>query len=776
MSIQELKEQLTSAMSLKKYEQIEDIWLNLIGLLPDNVDFFYSTATWLDKNKEKERAATLLLFLAEHFKEKEDFQKVLDILKKAAIFNPQDMSVRQELINCYQVLLSGNPQKEELIEVSGIKSEGELLEILAIFDHYLDFNIGEYFYRPEWGVGRIIESDLLRKKRVVIDFEQKARHGMSLDAVKEVLTKLDPNHFLVIKLMDITRLKNMPPIEIMVFLLKSFNQPLTPQKIKIYLQDIVSREQWSLWWNKISSEMTKDGRIKISGGNPRTYALCSPEEAENKIAVRFDKVSPQEKMDLAKEAYEKGWEVSRQFLISLIELGHQSVANDPSLALEIFLFSKELYGVEFKMITRRQGENDESILNSMLKISTTKPTLVTFEGDFVLGDKEFTEKCKAIIKNCENLDSLIKEIKKPKYQLSTLKMIKAVYPETWPEIYISLFFSLSGTRLLEGIINELYGVEFKMITRRQGENDEGILNSMLKESVTKPTLVTFEGDFVLEQGKLDVITTKLYQSLWEYPEKFFLVCKKAFKCDVKLNLSKSELLFALLKLLEENETKPLRDQIKTFLLENGLLKAHLSPTQLNTFCETLLQMGGLRVPERDTLRGLVKKEFQVVKSKEEETKHIHFYATGENIEARRQELTHIMRTQMPENIKEIALARSYGDLRENFEYKAAKERQKFLYAKLVKLRAQLAQIKVIRPEDVTTERVNIGTRVKLSQPSDREAIKEYTILGPWESDPDKGIISYLTVIGNGLLNKKIGDKVIIEKCEWEIVEIDKGLE
>ena len=134
-------------------------------------------------------------------------------------------------------------------------------------------------------------------------------------------------------------------------------------------------------------------------------------------------------------------------------------------------------------------------------------------------------------------------------------------------------------------------------------------------------------------------------------------------------------------------------------------------------------------------------------------------------------LTHIMETQIPANIKEIAHARSYGDLRENFEYKAAKEQQKFLYAKLVKLRSQLAQIKVIRPEDITTEKVNIGTKVKLKS-LNGEAIKEYTILGPWESDPDKGIISYLTVIGRSLFKKRIGDKVIIEEGEWEIIEID----
>jgi transcription elongation GreA/GreB family factor len=82
---------------------------------------------------------------------------------------------------------------------------------------------------------------------------------------------------------------------------------------------------------------------------------------------------------------------------------------------------------------------------------------------------------------------------------------------------------------------------------------------------------------------------------------------------------------------------------------------------------------------------------------------------------------------------------------------------------------------VIRPEDVTIERVNIGTRVKLASVDDKAQIKEYTILGSWESDPDKGIISYLTVIGNSLFKKRVGDRMVIEGIEMEIVEIAKGI-
>ncbi len=719
MNIQNLKKQLQQAMEAKKYDQIEDIWLNLMELSPHDVPLFYSTANWLSRHGEKERACVLLLLLMENFKEKGDFLQVLEILKKIVAFSRSnlsdksdwsDKSVRQELINCYQVLLQDHPQKRELIETSGIKGEVKLTEILPVFDQYLYFNIGEYFYRPEWGMGRIIDGDLLREKKVVIDFEHKKNHSISLDAVTEILTKLETGHFLVRKATDISLLKKMNqenPLELLVLLLKSFKQPLTPQKIKTYLQDIVPEEEWSAWWNNLQAQIKKDVRIATSSSTPKTYQWCDVQGVEHNLKMKFDKALIYEKMDITKEAYEKGLPVSNQFLKVLIESGNLSLSKNPSLAIEIFIFVYELGAKE------------------------------------ILTNFDYT--CEEIIKNDTNLPRLIARIKNPNYQMQILRMIKTVHPQAWPEIYSDIFFELEGARLLEGIVTELYA-----------SNEQA---HPVKE-------------------KLDTLLITLSQSYKKYPEKFLWVCKKRFKEDIKFNvLKKYDLLATLIKLMDWNEARNLQTQVKAFLLEEvEEANLYLNTTQMEAIYNALLQSNALREFEKDKIKALLKKDLPLdIQSAGDEAgkgnQYHYFYATQKQIDAKQQELTQIMKVDIPENIKDIATARAHGDLRENFEYKAAKQQQQFLYAKLEKLRTQLANVKAISSEDITTDRVSIGTRVKLAGIDDREIIKEYTILGPWESDVDKGIISYLTPLANTLLKKRVGDKVNIEKVNYEIIEI-----
>jgi transcription elongation GreA/GreB family factor len=116
---------------------------------------------------------------------------------------------------------------------------------------------------------------------------------------------------------------------------------------------------------------------------------------------------------------------------------------------------------------------------------------------------------------------------------------------------------------------------------------------------------------------------------------------------------------------------------------------------------------------------------------------------------------------IPANSKEIAIARSYGDLRENHEYKAAKEMQKVLMRRKDELENQLARSRGSDFSNAKTDAVSMGTIVETTnlETSQRES---FTILGAWDSDPDKGIISYLSPVGAALLNHKTGDEVEFE--------------
>src|SRR5258708_12005827 len=133
----------------------------------------------------------------------------------------------------------------------------------------------------------------------------------------------------------------------------------------------------------------------------------------------------------------------------------------------------------------------------------------------------------------------------------------------------------------------------------------------------------------------------------------------------------------------------------------------------------------------------------------------------ESLEKRKNEYTELVQKKIPANSKEIAIARSYGDLRENHEYKAAKEMQKVLMRRKDELESQLTRARGTDFSNAKTDPVGIGTLVQAMNLETNHS-QSFTILGAWDSDPDQGIISYLTPVGQSLLNHKVGDEVEFE--------------
>src|SRR5438477_12346936 len=129
-----------------------------------------------------------------------------------------------------------------------------------------------------------------------------------------------------------------------------------------------------------------------------------------------------------------------------------------------------------------------------------------------------------------------------------------------------------------------------------------------------------------------------------------------------------------------------------------------------------------------------------------------------SLEKRKAEYEELVKVKIPENTKEIALARSYGDLSENFEFKAAKQMQSVLMRRNAELEQMLHNTRGTSFEKVDTSRASIGTVVTLRD-SDSNKEETYTILGAWDSDPDRHIISYQSAIGQVLLGHKLSEGV-----------------
>ena len=148
--------------------------------------------------------------------------------------------------------------------------------------------------------------------------------------------------------------------------------------------------------------------------------------------------------------------------------------------------------------------------------------------------------------------------------------------------------------------------------------------------------------------------------------------------------------------------------------------------------------------------------------------------TKDGLEKLRQELIHLEKVVRPNNIRAIEEARSHGDMSENAEYHAAKDKQSFIAGRINELKSVIARSEIIEVEEGPPDRIVFGRTVLLYNLKTDEEIA-YQLLGPYESDPETGKISVTSPLGQALIGKEAGEEVKAKTPggirEYEIVEI-----
>ena len=148
--------------------------------------------------------------------------------------------------------------------------------------------------------------------------------------------------------------------------------------------------------------------------------------------------------------------------------------------------------------------------------------------------------------------------------------------------------------------------------------------------------------------------------------------------------------------------------------------------------------------------------------------------TRAGAEAIKRELKRLKSVERPRNVQEISTARDHGDLRENAEYHAAKEKQSHIEGRIQMLEDRLARAEIIDVSRLSGEKVVFGATVKLED-SDSGQKAQYTIVGETEADLKKGRISITSPIARGLIGREVGDTVTIRtpggEREYEVLEV-----
>jgi transcription elongation GreA/GreB family factor len=267
---------------------------------------------------------------------------------------------------------------------------------------------------------------------------------------------------------------------------------------------------------------------------------------------------------------------------------------------------------------------------------------------------------------------------------------------------------------------------------------------------------------------LDRFLDGLVSAPHRHPAAFVWLAERAASDETLRSRSPLRLLQQILGSLNRDEFATYRVRLVA-LAESGStvprLLTHLTEEQAVPAEDAVHRAAGLEPYQRDSLSNALELRFSSLRRENQNA----LYATQVMVEQKRAELKQIMSIDIPANRKAIEEARAMGDLRENFEYKSARQRHEYLNARAAALNSELLRVRLIEIEGTDLSEVRIGTRVRLEGPARTRTI---IILGPWESQPEDDILSYESEIAKQVLGRGLGDEIELAGHRYRIAAIE----
>ncbi|HEV7518214.1 MAG TPA: GreA/GreB family elongation factor [Thermoanaerobaculia bacterium] len=324
-------------------------------------------------------------------------------------------------------------------------------------------------------------------------------------------------------------------------------------------------------------------------------------------------------------------------------------------------------------------------------------------------------------------------------------------------------------RLLSAVEDRLLRERGYTMLREYRDDWAGVYMGLLAQE-TDPRAIEVLVDGLAKGSPRDLerFLDGLVSAPHRHPAAFVWLAERAASDEALRSRSPLRLLQQILGSLNRDEFAPYRVRLVA-LAESGStvprLLTHLTEEQAVQAEDAVHRAAGLEPYQRDALNNALELRFSSLRRENQNA----LYATQDRVEEKRAELKQIMAVDIPANRKAIEEARAMGDLRENFEYKSARQRHEYLNARAAALNSELNRVRLIEIEGTDLSEVRIGTRVRLEGPARQRTI---TILGPWESQPEDDVLSYESDIAKQVLGRSLGDEVELAGHAYKIAAIE----
>lgn len=554
-----------------------------------------------------------------------------------------------------------------------------------------------------WGFGRIRQVDPVFG-RFAIDFATKPGHSMDLAFAADLLRPIPRDHILARKAEDLAGLRQMAALhhlEVIKLVINSFGGKATVDQIQRALVPDVIASDWRKWWEAARQEMKRDGHFTV------------PLKKTEPIVYQETEVNLQDRLMT-------DFRAARGLKARLVVAGEllKSVAD-----------LKEAKSAVTEAITTLNSEivsHQRTMPALALEAIFMRDDLRQGIGEATPAEGEVT--ASAIWAQVNDTGEVLEQVSGPKHKRA-LQSFREANPETWHEALL-LGINLVSAKLCAECANLLIEGD------HWPELKDRVLRLVSQHAASSELLYWLAKERSSDQFA-DILGPEVFRAMLSSIERDQFNERKSNRLRDYI-MDDSAL---LVELIESADIEVIKDLTRAL---------QLSPS----FDDM----------DKRSLLARIVKHFPAVQSliSGEHTRQDNsLVVSWESLERRRQEYHDLVEKKIPANSRDIAVARSYGDLRENHEYKAAKEQHRLLMLRKAELENQLMRARGTDFSDARAEVVGIGTRIRVTE-LDRQHSETLTILGAWDFDTVNHVVSYLSPLAQSLMGKKVGDETELE--------------
>jgi len=583
---------------------------------------------------------------------------------------------------------------------------------------------GAYCMHRSFGFG-VIQGYNEDEGKLIIDFEDgKDGHLMAPAFCVDKLEILEPENILVRRRTEPEVIEEMikkRPGDLIVEILSHLpDQEASPTELELLLARLLGPTKFKKWWTQTKKVLVKDPRVQTPSRKIDPYILRDePLKPEQEILEDFYVLKqPKKKILLAEKLYQISENVNEveSDLPNIFEHLTEAVKKAHGLSQ-----AERLHGVWVRNDLARHLDADPE---------TIEPT------------------SKSLIMETEELNELASEIPTG-YQKRFLDLISRTYPDNWQTVVIDILRNSEGKMtsetisfLVERDCEQMVADHFKRWLREQNLRGP-VLLWIIKNRNSRKFRKLVDGLISPRflNNVLYAIDTEALQNTGT---------RRIPLADILSD--DKELITDMLADANEEEA---RDLAQGLILNQGfedLTKKSLLARFIKSFPSIQSLISGSQ-PEKAEDLIVSRKSFDALNA----------------------EYKDLVEVKIPENKEAIAVAREHGDLKENSEYKMARQDQDTLMARKANLERDLGRARVTDFSEATVDAVGVGSIVKLSNSEGQS--EEYAILGAFDSAPENNILSYKTPLGQALLGKGVGTTVTTEidgnSVQWTIEGIER---